>query len=164
MNTGFRAPTEQADLSKAHATVKTPILGELLLEVFASIFEQLHRMQGDPDSIPPEVAELYGRPLRDSGNEKAPVALVRMVPDGPDHPSAQQMRFIQAYVEGLDIPAQLVWGMRDPILAQGLPLMKAMFPEAHVTKTQAGHFLQEEVPAEIAEAVLNVVSKVAPEH
>ena len=83
---------------------------------------------------------------------------MRMVPDGPDHPSVPQMHIIEAYVEGLDIPAELIWGMNDPILAGGLPAMRSLLPEAPVMETQAGHFLQEEVPAEIAAALMRVVA------
>jgi haloalkane dehalogenase len=35
--------------------------------------------------------------------------------------------------------------------------MKRSFPHAAVTETQAGHFLQEEVPEVIAEAIVRVV-------
>jgi haloalkane dehalogenase len=35
--------------------------------------------------------------------------------------------------------------------------MKRSFPHAPVTETQAGHFLQEEVPEVIAEAIVRVV-------
>jgi len=160
LNTGFNAPTEKVDLSSAHATVKTPVVGELLLEVFVSIFDQLHQMQGDPDSIPADVAELYGRPVLESGNAKAPLAMMRMVTDGPDHPSTAQMRVIERYVQGLDIPTEIIWGMSDPILAKLLPIMKQNFPEAPVTETRGGHFLQEEVPAEIAAALLRVIDQI----
>jgi len=136
------------------------LVGELMLEVFVSIFDQLHKMQGDPDSFPADVAELYGRPVLDSGNSKAPLAMMRMVPDGPDHPSAAAMRIIEKYVKGLDIPAEIVWGMKDPILAKGLPAMKRNFPRAPVTETQGGHFLQEEVPVEIVAALLRVIDQV----
>ena len=159
LNTAFNAPTEPIDLSPAHATVKTPVVGELVLEVFNSIFDQLPRMQGNPDSIPKEVAELYGKPVVDSGNAKAPLALMRMVPDGPDHPSTPAMRLIEQYVEGLDIPVEIVWGMNDPILAPGLPMMREFFPMALVSETEAGHFLQEEVPGEIAAALLRVIDQ-----
>jgi haloalkane dehalogenase len=64
------------------------------------------------------------------------------------------------YVESLDIPAEIVWGMKDPILGLGLPMMKQFFPQAPVTETQGGHFLQEEVPVEIAAALLRVVDQV----
>ena len=160
LNTGFNAPKTEMDLSPAHATVKTPVVGELLLEVFLSIFDRIHQMQHDPDSIPPDVAELYGRPVLESGNAKAPLALMRMVTDGPDHPSAEAMRKIERYVEELDIPAEIIWGMNDPILAKGLSTMKQNFPRAPVTETTAGHFLQEEVPSEIAAALMRVIDQI----
>lgn len=111
--------------------------------------------------MPEEVINLYRQPLLDSGNGKAPMAIMRMVPDGPNHPSSEPMRFIGRYVEELDIPAEIVWGMSDPILGGLLSSMQANFPVAHVTETQAGHFLQEEVPIEIAAAILRVVHAVA---
>lgn len=160
MNTGFNAPTQKMDLSRAHATVKTPVVGELIIDVFAPIFDQLPNTQGDPDSMPEEITALYGRPVLESGNHKAPLAMMRMVTDGPDHPSAPAMRKIERYVAGLDIPVELVWGMSDPILGPALPTMKQNFPDAPVLETQAGHFLQEEVPAEIAAALLRVIDRV----
>ena len=160
LNTGFGAPTEPVNLSVPHALVKIPVFGELMLEVFFSIFEGMHRLQGDRDQLTADEANLYGKPVLESGNAKAPLAMMRMVPDGPDHPSTPAMRTIVNYVRDLDIPAEIVWGMKDPILALGLPAMKKFFPEAPVTETLGGHFLQEEVPVEIAAAVLRVVDQV----
>ena len=160
LNTGFNAPKANADLSPAHAIVKTPVIGELLLEVIFSIFERLKSVQGNPDSWTSEVAELYGRPVYESGNSKAPLAMMRMVPDGPNHPSAPSMRRIEEYVNTLEIPAEIVWGDNDPILGRALPIMQQNFPNARLTKTTAGHFLQEEVPNEIAEALIRVIEEV----
>ena len=50
--------------------------------------------------------------------------------------------------------------MNDPILGKALPLMQKNFPEAKVTKTNAGHFLQEEVSIEIANALKRVIDEV----
>jgi pimeloyl-ACP methyl ester carboxylesterase len=158
LNTGFSAPKEKFQLSRPHAIAATPILGEILLENVVSIFDRLHETQGDPASIPPAVAALYKRPVIDSGNKKGPLALMRMVPTGPDHPTSIPMGTIEAYARTLDVPTEIVWGMRDPILARILPMMTAMFPEARVTETEAGHFLQEEVPVEIAAAIERVVA------
>ena len=160
LNTGFNAPKVNADLSPAHALVKTPVIGELLLEVVFSIFERLKSVQGNPDSWTSEVAELYGRPVYESGNSKAPLAMMRMVPDGPNHPSAPSMRRVEEYVNTLEIPAEIVWGENDPILGRALPIMQQNFPNARLTKTTAGHFLQEEVPNEIAEALIRVVEEI----
>jgi len=162
LNTLFNAATEEGDLSRGHAIAKRPVVGELLIEFLGSIFKNLPQMQGDPDSLPADVLELYRRPVEESGNGKAPLALMRMVPDGPDHPTAPAMRVIEQYVQGLDIPAEIVWGTNDPILAQQLPAMKKNFPNAPITKTEAGHFLQEEVPVEIAAALLRVLGRVQP--
>ena len=38
--------------------------------------------------------------------------------------------------------------------------MENNFPNAPVTKTQAGHFLQEEAAEEIADALIRVIDKV----
>ena len=161
MNTGFRAPREAMELSRAHALVKTPLVGEFVVEGMSSFFfKRLAGVQGDPTTMPPEVMNLYRRPLEDSGNGKATLALMRMVADGPDHVSSSALRDIERYVEGLDIPAELVWGMNDPILARGLPVMQRMFPTAPVTETEAGHFLQEEVPDVIAAAIMRIVDAV----
>jgi haloalkane dehalogenase len=83
-----------------------------------------------------------------------------MVTDGPDHPSTPQMQVIEDYVAGLKVPAEIVWGLNDPIIGKGLVAMKSNFPDAPVTETEAGHFLQEEVPGEIALAVMRVVTEV----
>ena len=160
LNTGFISPKEQADFTSIHARVKTPIVGELLIEVFFDLFKQLRRVQGDPESWSNEVIELYKRPLVESGNSKAPLAMMRMVPDGPSHRDAPAMLKVEEYVESLEIPAEIVWGMKDPILSRGLPQMKRNFPKALVLETEAGHFLQEEVSAEIADAIKRVINEI----
>ena len=38
--------------------------------------------------------------------------------------------------------------------------MEANFPDAPVTKTEAGHFLQEEVDIEIANALLRIIDRI----
>ena len=160
MNTGFRAPRAPMDLSRTHALVKTPLVGELMVEAMSAVFfTLLAQVQSDPATMPPDVMDLYRRPLLDSGNSKATLALMRMVADGPDHASSPALRNIERYVEGLDVPIELVWGMKDPILGRGLPFMQKMFPTAPVVETEAGHFLQEEVPEIIAAALLRIVDK-----
>lgn len=156
MNTAIFAPTEKMSLSTIHDLVRTPILGELLIENVSSAFNGLDTVQGDPASIPEAVKELYGRPVEESGNKKAPLALMRMVPHEPQHPSTEPMRKLVTFVRNLDVPTEIVWGMNDPIAGGALPAMQEHFPHARVTKTDAGHFLQEEVPDLIADAILRV--------
>ncbi len=158
LDTVFDAPTEKVALPLPVRLAKIPVVGEILLEVLVSIYNQSPKQQADPKSMPAEVNNLYARPVKESGNGKAPLAILRMAPDGPDHPTAEQFRRIEAYVEGLDIPSEIVWGMKDPILGDKLSNMKANFPKARVTETAEGHFLQEEGegPKAIAAAVQRV--------
>lgn len=160
MNTAIRVTEVKTRLSKVHDLMKTPIVGEFLGNVRNAIFRGLHRPQHDPASMPQAVKDLYARPVRESGNYKAPLALMRMVPDGPDHPSTPVMRELVPYVRSLDVPVEIVWGTNDPILGKAVPAMLENFPQARVTETPAGHFLQEEVPEVIAEAVLGVLGVV----
>ena len=67
---------------------------------------------------------------------------MRIVAYVPDHASSPALWDIERYVAGLDILAELIWGMNDPISARGLPVMRKMLPTASVTETEAGHFLQ----------------------
>ena len=160
MNTVFNAPKEKVDLTPLHARVKTPVVGELFVEILFNPFEQLGRVQGDPRSWSEEIIKLYGKPVFDSGNSKATLSMMRMVPDGPDHRDAAAMRKIEEYVKTLQIPVEIVWGMKDPLLGKGLSAMEENFPNAPVTKTQAGHFIQEEASSEIANALIRVIDKV----
>ena len=43
------------------------------------------------------------------------------------------------------------------MLGRVISFIERLLPQAKVTRTQAGHFLQEEVPAEIAAAVRDVL-------
>ncbi len=160
MNTAIRDTEVKTRLSKIHDLMKTPIVGEFLGNVRNAIFRGLHRPQHDPASMPQLVKDLYARPVRESGNHKAPLAMMRMVPDGPDHPSTSVMRELVPFVRGLDVPVEIVWGINDPILGSAVPAMLENFPNARVTETPAGHFLQEEVPEVIAEAVQRVLAQV----
>ncbi|MBX9662092.1 alpha/beta fold hydrolase [Novosphingobium sp.] len=160
MNTAIRVTEVKTRLSRIHDLMKTPIVGEFLGNVRNMIFRGLHRPQHDPASMPQAVKDLYARPVRESGNHKAPLAMMRMVPDGPDHPSTPVMRELVPYVRSLDVPVEIVWGTNDPILGHAVPAMLENFPQAPVTETPAGHFLQEEVPEVIAEAVLRVLGAV----
>ncbi len=165
LNTVFGAPTESGTLPTQLKVVKTPVIGELLLEGITSVFSQLPSLQADPDSISADVIELYERPIRDSGNEKGPLAIVRMAADGPDHPTADSLRAIDAYIASLDVPTEIVWGVNDPVMGSRLSEMIGHFPEASVTETEAGHFLQEEAgaPEAIAAAVQRVLGQIQGE-
>jgi haloalkane dehalogenase len=63
-----------------------------------------------------------------------------------------------------DIPALLLWGLRDPAFGpRFLARWRELLPEAQVrTFEDAGHFVMEEQPAAAAEAVRAFLSETAP--
>jgi len=81
------------------------------------------------------------------------------VPNDFAHPSVPGLAKCHAYVSAFEGPAAIVWGDRDPILGGVRTWMERCFPGAPVTRTQAGHFLQDEVPGPIAEAIRGVAAR-----
>ncbi len=85
--------------------------------------------------------------------------------DKPRDPRVHTLDFhagrISALVAALDIHDITIagqdWG--GPILGRSINGIKKLFPDAEAVETDAGHFLQEEVPEELAAAVLQVVEE-----
>ena len=115
----------------------------------------LHLAQGDKTSIRGQVARAYRLPLR--GFPSAPLALARMVPDSFDHPSIRELQRCEEVIHAFEGPSAIVWGNRDPVLGGVRTHIERLMPNADVTQTDAGHFLQEEVPDEIAAAICKVM-------
>jgi len=139
-----------------HRLARFPVVSDLLFRGLGFPQSIMHRVQGDPASIRGDVARAYRFPLRGLRNNAAPLALARMVPDSLAHPSIEPLRRSQAFVEGFTGPAAIVWGDRDPILGRVRSWIEKLMPRARVTRTEGGHFLQEEAPREIAEAIRSV--------
>jgi pimeloyl-ACP methyl ester carboxylesterase len=71
----------------------------------------------------------------------------------------EALRQVEAWAGSFAGPVRLVWGRSDPIMGRTLKSMRRLFPDAPAVETEAGHFLQEEVPDALAEAILAVVSE-----
>ncbi len=115
--------------------------------------------QGDRRSISGLVQKSYSFPLSHSqGGSGAASALVRMVPGSLEHPSVLPLKDVEDFIECYDGPSAIVWGEKDPVLGKVLRRIKRQLPEADVTVTDAGHFIQEEEPAAIADAIRRVAA------
>ncbi len=136
-----------------HRFARMPLLSDLVFRGLGFPQIALRYTQGDRRSIRGDVARAYRWPLRRWADRVAPLALARMVPDGPEHPSMPNLRRGEAWALAFEGPTSLVWGTRDPILGRALKRHQQAFPRARVTRTEAGHFLQEEVPEVLAEAI-----------
>ena len=142
-----------------HRFARMPGVSTFAFRVLGFPQRALHLAQGDRSSIRGEVARAYRYPLRGWSRNAAPLALARMVPDSPEHPSIPGLERCRELVAGFDGPAAIVWGDRDPVLGRVRGWMGKLLPRAEVTRTNAGHFLQEEVPGEIAAAIRGVARR-----
>lgn len=142
-----------------HRFARMPIVSDLAFRLVGFPQIALHMAQGDKSSIRGDVARAYRYPLRRVRDRVAPLALARMVPDSLEHPSVSGLRVCQELVEGFEGPTAIVWGDRDPVLGRVRRHLERTLPGAHVTVTAAGHFLQEEVPAQIAAAIRDVATR-----
>jgi len=141
-----------------HRLARVPLLSDLVFRGLGFPQNAMASAQGDRASIRGDVARAYRWPLAGRANNVAPLALARMVPDSLEHESVAPLRRCQAVVEGFRGPAAIVWGDRDPVLGRARGWIEKLLPQARVTRTQAGHFLQEEVPDAIAAAVREVAA------
>ncbi len=156
LNTVLDAPSPGFKPTAFHRFSHLPLVSDFFFRVLPLPQAALHLAQGDRSSIRGHVARAYRYPLRRFSDRVAPLATARMAVDRMGHPSIPALEECAAFVREFDGPKAMVWGRRDPVLARALKRTKALLGDPPVTETQAGHFLQEEVPDEIAAAVLDV--------
>lgn len=152
MNTLIEPPRPGFKPTMFHRIFSTRA-GDLLSRYAGLPQKALGFAQGDRKSISGDVARAYGFPLQRSRGNGAVAALVRMVADDMDHPTVALMAEVRDHVAEFSGRSALVWGTEDPVLGRLLRRHERLLPGARVTATDAGHFLQEEVPAEIADAI-----------
>lgn len=156
LNTVASPPKAGFRQTAFHRFANLPLVSTLAFRGLGLPQRALHLVQGDRASIRGEVARAYRWPLRGWSRNAAPLALARMVPTSLTHRSVPDLERCRELVEGFRGPAAIVWGDRDPILGRVRRWIETLLPQAAVTRTEAGHFLQEEVPAEIAAAIHRV--------
>lgn len=163
LNTAAGPPKSDFKPTLFHKFSQIPLISTFAFRVLGFPQIVLHVAQGDRNSIRGKVAKAYRYPLRAWHNNAAPLALARMVPDALDHPSVPELQKCQDLVTAFGEstkPAAIVWGNRDPILGRLFRRTHAMLPQADpALELRAGHFLQEQVPNEIAAAVIKVAKK-----
>ena len=158
-NTGVGPPRPETRPTSFHRFANLPLVADAAFRLLGFPQNALHLTQADRASISGDVARAYRWPLRHLADRTAPLALARMVPLRPDHPSIPALRRSLAVARGFEGPAAIVWGERDPVLGRALRGVAEALPRAAVTRVAAGHYLQEEAPGPIADAVLDVARR-----
>jgi len=157
-NTGVGPPREGHRPTRFHRFANGP-LAPFAFRWLGFPQNALHLAQADRGSISGDVARAYRWPLRRVADRVAPLALARMVPIGPGHPSLPALRRALGVATCFAGPAAIVWGERDPVLGRALRGVAEALPRAAITRVPAGHYLQEEAPAAIAEAIRDVARR-----
>lgn len=155
-NTGIRQPRKPPRTTAFHRFAHGPV-GDVTFRVLNGIVLMMPFAQGDRSSIGLEQLRAYWYPLRHLAARAAPLALARMVPLSLDHPTVQTLGEADHWARSFEGPVRLVWGMKDPVLGSAWRGMQEVFPDVPIQRTGAGHFLQEEVPDQLAAAILDVV-------
>ncbi len=136
-----------------HRFSAMPVISDLAYRLFDFPQAFLGGAQGDKRSISGNVERAYTWPIRTLRTNKAPLALSRMVPDSLTHRSVPALTDVQDFIGSYSGPAAIVWGDKDPVLGRAFGRIERALPQARVWRTNAGHFLQEEVSDVIAEAI-----------
>jgi haloalkane dehalogenase len=106
--------------------------------------------------LPPEVVAGYDAPFPDATYKAGALAFPGLVPTSADAPGAAEQRAVRDALDAWDGPVTVAFSDGDPIFPVGVGeawarrLRRATF----TTVTGAGHFLQEQRPDAVAEAIL----------
>jgi haloalkane dehalogenase len=155
-NTLVGPPRAGSRPTRFHQFANLPLVSDLAFRLLGFPQNALRLVQADRRSISGHVARAYRWPLRRIGDRIAPLALARMAPIRPDHPSIAPMRRSLEVATSFVGPSAIVWGERDPVIGRALGGVAEALPRAAVTRVAAGHYPQEEAPGPIAEAILDV--------
>ncbi len=106
----------------------------------------------------------YDAPYPDASYQAGARQFPMLVPNSPDNPASEANRQAWKVLWGLDTPVLTAFGADDKVMAGIDRVFQKLLPGAegqdHTILPNAGHFLQEEVPVEIAAAIMRVVELV----
>jgi haloalkane dehalogenase len=156
MNTAITAPKDGFKPTWFHSLSQVPLISSFLFRGLNFPLSFLNRFAGVPGSFDSQTMKAYKYPLKNFKDNCGPLALARMVPNSMHHPSVPLEQEIETYLSSYDGPAQIVWGMNDPVMWKLRRRTARLLPQAKVVKTQAGHFVQEETPTEVIKAIKEV--------
>ena len=110
----------------------------------------------DRSRITRQVLANYREPHPDYASRKGVAQFPRLIPTGPRDSTYASIKAISEALPGLDVPTLFLFGDSDPVTARinPVPVVEAM-PKARLEMVRdAGHFLQEDQPEEVARRIL----------
>lgn len=104
----------------------------------------------------------YDAPFPDESYKAGARAFPQRVPDSPDNPAAEPNRRAWQALMAWEKPFMTAFSDEDPITRGADALLQKLIPgakgQAHRTLAGGGHFLQEDVAAELAQALIDLAA------
>jgi pimeloyl-ACP methyl ester carboxylesterase len=118
---------------------------------------------GTISKITPEEVAAYNAPFPDARFQAGAREFPMLVPDTPNNPASAANRAAWEVLGNLETPFLTVFGADDKIMAGVDRVFQRLIPGAagqkHAILPNAGHFLQEDVGAELAQATLEFIAR-----
>jgi haloalkane dehalogenase len=112
---------------------------------------------GTTRGLAADVRAAYDAPFPTPESKAGAIAFPELVPAEPEHPNAAALNSVRDALRSWRKPALVVWGADDAVLPpSAAERFVELIPGARepVVIPRAGHFLQEDTPDELADAVL----------
>jgi len=109
-----------------------------------------------PENLTPVMVKAYAAPFPDVFYCAGPLAFPKDIPIGSDHWSTEAMMHVRNNLDKLaGKPMIAIWGMQDIVFPPPvIDRWKRFYPDLEVHPIEdAAHFLQEDNPAEVIEAI-----------
>ena len=156
MNTSVTAPKDGFKPTWFHSLSQLPLISDLLFRVFNFPLSVLKKFEGIPGSYSKEDLKIYKYPFRKFKDNVGPLALARMVPNNMKHPSVPVEKEVEEFLKSYKGPAEIVWGVNDPVMWKLRRRTERLLPQAKTVKTDAGHFVQQESSEEVVESIKKI--------
>ena len=118
---------------------------------------------GCATELPPEVIAAYNAPFPDDNYKAGARQFPLLVPISPDDPASAANRKAWEVLRRWEKPFLTAFSDSDPVTRGGERVFQKLVPGAqgqpHVTITGAGHFLQEDKGEELAQVVVDFISR-----
>jgi haloalkane dehalogenase len=111
---------------------------------------------GTSGGLPDDVRAAYDSCFPTPESKAGALAFPELVPTEPEHPNTEPMNRVMEALRSWDKPTLVVWGADDRVLPLRVAEMfVGLIPDAQgpVAIEGASHFLQEDKPEEVAEAI-----------
>jgi len=116
---------------------------------------------GTVNGLSDEVREAYAAPFPTPESKAGVLAFPELVPAEPHHPNAEPMNRVRATLRSWEKPTLIVWAAEDAVLPPAhAHAFAELIPGAvePVVLEGAGHFLQEDRPDELANAIVRFLN------